>query len=403
MVEVHERNRPVFLRVGHLFDGEHWRHGPHATVAIDGPTISAIGVPAPDQAIVIDLPGATAMPGLIDTHVHLAFDATDDPVRGLETRSDSELTDFMISAGERALAAGITTVRDLGDKNYLSLALRGRPELPDLLAAGPPVTTPTGHCHFMGGGVPATAAHVHQAIHEHAERGVDVIKVMASGGSMTPGTPQEQSQFPTSLLQLIVDEAHALGLPVTAHAQGTASIVQALDVGADGIEHATFWSASGIDEPGPLIERIATSGIVVGATLGFDPPGHFADLPASLRDRLPRIHDLMAELYNGGARVVVGSDAGVAPVKHHGVLPYAAFQLDAMGLDRDSILRMLTRDAAHGLGLGDQKGSLVPGHQADILVVGGDLSADLQTLLAVEMVLKAGRIAHDTRSQAQAG
>ena len=92
----------------------------------------------------------------------------------------------MTRAGRAALRGGVTTVRDLGDRGYLSLELRGRPGLPTIVAAGPPITTPGGHCHYLGGATPPTVEGVRAAVREHAAQGVDVIKIMASGGSLTP-------------------------------------------------------------------------------------------------------------------------------------------------------------------------------------------------------------------------
>src|SRR5205807_8428143 len=90
------------------------------------------------------------------------------PVGALAGRSGDEARDAMIRAGQAALRGGVTTVRDLGDRDYLSLGLRGRPGLPTILAAGPPVTTPAGHCHYLGGGAEPTEAGVRPAGREHA-------------------------------------------------------------------------------------------------------------------------------------------------------------------------------------------------------------------------------------------
>lgn len=178
----------------------------------------------------------------------------------------------MVAAGRAALRGGVTTVRDLGDRGFLSLGLRGRPDLPTLLAAGSPLTSAAGHCHFLGGCVAPGPARLRAAVRSYADRGVDVIKIMASGGMLTPGTSQEAAQFTRDELAAAVDETHRLGLPITAHARGTAAVADAVAAGVDGMEHVSFWTADGVESPLDLIEEIAARGIVVGATLGMLPP-----------------------------------------------------------------------------------------------------------------------------------
>jgi imidazolonepropionase-like amidohydrolase len=285
---VTERGRLTALRAAWLFDGTGSALIPDPLVVIDGGTIVAVdsGAAAPDGADVIDLGGAALLPGLVDTHVHLAFDASADPVGALAGRSEAEARDAMIRAGQAALRGGVTTVRDLGDRDYLSLGLRGRPGLPTIVAAGPPVTTPAGHCHYLGGEAEPTEAGVRAAVREHVERGVDVIKIMASGGTLTPGTCQHLAQFTPELLRAAVDEAHRHGLQATAHAHAVQAIADGVAAGADGLEHVSFWTEDSVDAPAELIQLIADRRTVVGATLGMVPvPGLLP--PPEIRARIP--------------------------------------------------------------------------------------------------------------------
>ncbi len=158
---------------------------------------------------------------------------------------------------------------------------------------------------------------------DHAERGADVIKLMASGGIMTPGTREDRAQFSAAELRAAVDEAHRRGLPVTAHAHGTQAIADATAAGVDGMEHVTFWSADGVDTPPEsLLRQIAGKGIVVGATAGFA-PAEGAELDPATARRMPQIIANLVRLYQAGAPVVAGTDAGISPLKPHDVLRHA--------------------------------------------------------------------------------
>ena len=389
---VTERGRLTALRAAWLFDGTGSALIPDPLVVIDGGTIVAVGsgAPAPDGADVIDLGGAALLPGLVDTHVHLAFDASADPIAALAARSDEETTAAMIRAGQAALRGGVTTVRDLGDRDYLSLGLRGQPGLPTILAAGPPVTTaPGGHCHYLGGAAKPTEAGVRAAVREHVERGVDVIKIMASGGTLTPGTYQHLAQFTPELLRAAVDEAHRHGLPVTAHAHAVAAIADGVAAGADGLEHVSFWTETSVDAPAELIQLIADRQTVVGLTVGLVPvPG--LEPPPVVRARLPLIVANMRRMYEAGALMVAGSDAGIAPIKPHDVVRHAPDQLREIGIGQAEALRMITSVAAEVIGLGHRKGRIAPGFDADILAVDGDPIADPAALHRIRGVWALG-------------
>ena len=391
-----ERGRLTALRAAWLFDGMSSALVRDPLVVIDGGTIVTVdsGVAAPDGVDVVDLDGAALLPGLIDTHVHLAFDASTDPVGALAGRDDEAAVAAMIRAGQTALRGGVTTVRDLGDRDYLSLGLRGRPGLPTIVAAGPPVTTPGGHCHYLGGVAEPTEAGVRAAVREHVERGVDVIKIMASGGGLTPGTCQHLPQFTPEVLRAAVDEAHRHGLQATAHAHAVGAIADAVAAGADGLEHVSFWTEDSVDAPAELIQLIADRRTVVGATVGMMPvPGLLP--PPEIRARMPLLVANLRRLYGAGARMVAGSDAGIAPVKPHDVVRHAPVALRDLGIGQAEALRMLTSDAAGVIGLGHRKGRVAPGFDADILAVDGDPVADPEALHRIRAVYARGTAVPD--------
>jgi len=387
-----ERPRRRWLRGTRLFDGIRPWPGPGPVVLVEGEKIVTVldeGDP-PVDADVVEFAGATLLPGLVDTHVHLAFDASADPVTALAGRDDAGALVAMAAAARTALAGGVTTVRDLGDRNYLSLGLRGRPDLPTIVAAGPPITTPLGHCHFLGGQTADSADAVRQAVRDRVERGCDVIKVMSSGGTMTTGTRQEDAQFARDVLIAAVDEAHRLGLPVTAHAHGTAAIENCLAARVDGMEHVSFWTADGVDDRPDLRQEITDRGVVVGATAGVLPPPPGLTPPPGLLARVPKFIANTRDLVQRGAVVVAGTDAGIAPVKPHDILRTAVAQLGDLGMSPLNALQAVTSRAAAVVGLADTKGRLAPGYDADLLIVDGDPIADRHAIHRIRAVYSRG-------------
>lgn len=369
-------------------------------VLIDGGTITAVGsrrdieAQARSDARRRDYPAATLLPGLINCHVHLAFDAVA-PIDNLLGADDSDLLLGMAGRAQQALAGGVTTLRDLGDRNGLAIRLRdaiarGEMHAPRILSSGPPLTIPKGHCWFFGGEV-ADDQQTREMVRRNAELGADVIKVMASGGQLTPSSPPMwQNQFSLDQLQVIVDEATKAGLPVAAHAHGTDAIAAAVTAGASTIEHCTWMgNGGGSDQRDDVARDMAARGIYACVALGPHWPEFFDRIGAERAEQILKRFWWLDDL---GVPMITGTDAGLANSTFHN---YAdALELyEHAGFSPAHVLELATVSSAAGLGLAGTTGQLAPGYSADLLVVDDNPLEGLAALRHPRLVLARGHAA----------
>src|SRR4051812_44325800 len=243
----------LLISAGHVLIGPAGEQLSDGAVLVEGREIIAVGPKRQVERLTaletprMDHPDGTIMPGLIDCHVHLAFNAGPDPKDALEGMTDAQLVLTMAGRARQLLETGVTTVRDLGDWHRLTVPLRaataeGQIPGPRILAATTPLTSRGGHCAFLGGEVDDEHS-IRELVRTNAAAGADLIKVMATGGHLTPSGPSMwDPQFTTEQLKIAVDQAHQLGLPVAAHAHATDGIAAAIQAGADTIEHCTWLS-----------------------------------------------------------------------------------------------------------------------------------------------------------------
>ena len=390
------------IRAAHAFDGSRFLPD-GATVVVDGDRIVGVEtgrVELPKSVEVAEYAG-TVLPGLFDCHTHLVADSTFGGLERAGTMSD-EAIDAVITDSLRAhAAAGVTTVRDLGDRGFRTLTFRERPGLPRVVASGPPLTTPGGHCHFLGAEVEGDPRAV---VVEHAERGADLVKVMASGGFATPETDQMGAQFDVPELTALVEEAHRVGLPVVAHAHSLVGIRNALAAGVDGIEHFSGLSSEGVRIDDDLLDEVARRGVCVDLTMGNDrtmhtlmptPPPPVAKLMAQLgvasfdEFYATRI-GVFTRLREHGVAVIAGVDSGMGPPKRHGNVWRTVGEQVEGGYPVSEALASATSLAARACGLDAETGRLEVGYAADAIVVAGDLSQDVSLLSSPCEVLVRG-------------
>lgn len=403
MSDVWERTAFVASR---MIDGSGGPALSDVTVIVEDGWISDVLEGADESALsgarVVRLDGCTLMPGLIDAHVHLTFSpdlAEDGSVQAdLAATSSEELILRALRNARLALVGGVTTMRDLGGPGLTTLRLRdaiaaGDVVGPRLLVAGEPITTTAGHGYFFGT-CADSVDEVRKAVRRLCQQGVDVIKVMVTGGMMTPGSNPRAPQFSDEELRVIVDEAHRLGRRVAGHILCSAGVRAAIQAGFDTIEHGWTITGKTQDYEAGLGELIAERGIFGSVTAQRD-----------LRRLLPhRSNDLdeltgrlgpHRELLRAGVPLVVHSDAGPPGTRFERFAESVEVFMRGLGVGPEAAIQAATGTAARALGIDDRVGTITVGNAADLLAVEGDVSEDIAALRNVRLVTIAGRVAVD--------
>lgn len=370
------------------FPGEPIHHG---AVTVEGDKIAWVGkaseLPA-DAGEIVDLGDATLMPGLIDTHVHLAFDASDDPVKQMNEASYLERFALMAKSARMALSGGLTTVRDLGAPDKLDVPIKkaikeGLIRGPRIISVNAPITVVGGHCYFMGGEA-ETPDGVRAKVREHRRDGAEHIKFMATGGNMTPGTLPEKAQFTQEEMNAIVETAHHYGMKVAAHAHGTEGIERAILAGVDSVEHFSFQGEAGAEYDARVLKLAGERNIFASKTISA--AGSWA---AKMGRARKREENLTRKTTDAGVRLVIGTDAGINHCPINEVV-IALEGLAVYGMTNEESLIAATSLAAESLGLEDVTGRLREGLSADMIVVPGNPLENLSVIRELSLVIAQG-------------
>jgi imidazolonepropionase-like amidohydrolase len=402
-----------YIRAARLVDGTGAASTADGAVLLDGERIvevgPAAGVACPEQAERLEFPDLTLMPGLVDCHVHVNNRGDGMPIVGAAPEDD-DLRVLQSAANLRiALQAGITTLRECGAARRTIFSVkealrRGIIEGPRMSVAGRPVTITGGHAWPSGGEADGVDG-VRREVRQLCKDGADWIKIMATGGG-TPGTQPYRASFSVEEMTAAVDQAHTLNRLTGAHAGSIEGIERAMAAGIDMLIHCSFYDIHGRFCFRPDIAReIADRGIWVNPTLHIrrvrvwrlerlaeERP--LTEEEASELATQQRFYEERSEYFRGliqaGVRQVAGSDSGYSYFRV-GDFADEVEAMSSQGMGPAAAIRAATLDSAESIGLGADIGSLEVGKYADLLLVAGDPTADIQALKRVAAVFLGGQ------------
>jgi imidazolonepropionase-like amidohydrolase len=402
------------IQAGHLIVDAAQPERGASTIIVENGRIVRIdgGFTAPAGATVVDQRGRTVLPGMTDVHVHLTFNSGE-PWYAVYTQKYSTpyATTLGLTHALEMARAGFTTVRDLGGSTSAVIAVRdavaeGRFPGPRIKVSGDPLSIIGGHADpatalppelaaavneaHLSAGVCTGAQQCQEAVRKLAAAGVDVIKIMATGGVLDPGAMGLEQHFTNEEMKAIADMAHSLHLKVAAHAHGARGIEAAANAGIDSIEHGTFldeagaraMKAHGTWYDGTLMAFSGVQGIMGTGKLT-------PEMEAKARQTFDVWGKGLNLAYRSGIRIALGTDSAVAP--HVEANKELALMVTKGGMSPRDALIAATKGGPELMGIANLTGTLEPGKSADLIAVDGDPLVDPVAVQRVGYVMVEGR------------
>jgi len=374
----------------------------HATVIVDDERIVKVAkgnVNVPKDARKIPMDGQMLLPGFIDSHVHLCLDSSPDPMTSVLSESPTMTALKAANFAGQTILAGITSVRDMGGKDGIDLGIRkaissGLIPGPRMLASGKVICMTGGHGWQMGLEVNGIDE-VRRAAREQIKAGVDIVKLMATGGVMTPAVEPGSEQLTEEELRAGVEEAHKAGKTTATHAMGTKGILNALRAGIDSIEHGVYLDDEAVSL---MVEKDVPLIPTVSALFNIESRGIEAGIPAFAVEKTLKVKPYHLESIRmareAGVRIAMGTDAGTPFNRHGDNLGELKFLVDC-GFAPMEAIEAGTRIAAQVLGLEKELGTVEEGKLADLIMVEGNLLDNIEILLkreSVRLVMQGGKL-----------
>jgi len=384
----------VFDGTGRLLDG----HG----VLVEGATIAKVAPLGEFDGFAgerVDTTGGTLLPGLVDCHVHLCMGGEANPAAAMSTLRDSQIVMKALANAQTTMRGGVTSVRDCGGKDYLEFAVRdacntGQQLGPTIRAAGRMICMTGGHGNRLGR-IADGVDEVVKAVREQVHAGSDVIKIMATGGVMTPGVNPEDAHYTAEEMAAGIHEGHRFHKSCASHAQGSEGILNAVRGGIDSIEHGIFMTDECVEEMTARGTYLVPTLAAVKNILAHKDQG----VPAYAVEKCERVvvdHvNSIRKFYKAGGKIAMGTDAGT-PYNRHGVNALELqYMVDEAGITPSDALVFSTRNGTDLMGVTD-RGTIAEGKAADLLIVDGNPVEDIAMAALVanhRMVVKNGTVA----------
>ena len=378
-----------------------------AAVVVEDDRITWVGpsrhAPAPGDGLVVEGAGFSLLPGLINCHAHLCNDGAADLYAQVVNDSVPIATIRAVRNARLALQAGVTTLRDCGAASQIALEIskavdQGLIEGPRVRAAGRVVTMTGGHGHFIGREADGPDE-VRKAVRAEIKGGAHFIKVMATGGVLTPGVDPSQTTFQPEELRAAVEEAHKAGRPIASHAIGNRGIKNALQAGIDSVEHGFYLDDEAINLALKNDSYMVPTLIAVDQIVNSGRQRGIPEWVVRKAEAESGHHrESFALAVRSGMRIAAGTDAGT-PFNPHGDLALELARMVEFGLSSMQAITAATMSAAQLLRIDNLVGSIEVGKQADLLLVPGDPTSDISVMQRPTFVMKGGAVYRDQVSR----